>query len=143
MRVRRRSASTRPSTATASAGPSPAQSLPVNEKSANESCSKPSQPSRARRWTRLASSQAWPGWTSTYGLVARKAATASPAEAASLRHFPHPATTSGTSRNTPGYFALAARPAATPAHSSRPVTASASETAISAVIGTSVTAVCE
>ena len=93
----------------------------MNEKSAHESCSKPSQPSRASRWTRRGVAQAWCGWTSTYGLVARKASDReSERDRRAGATAPTPATTSGTSRKTAGYFALAASPAATPAHSSRP-----------------------
>ena len=54
------------------------------------------------------------------GLVNTNAATASATERPTRRQAPHPATTSGTSRIAPGYFAEAASPAATPAHSSRP-----------------------
>ena len=82
MRVCRRSARTRPATAITSTGPSPAHSFPLNEKSAHESCSKPSQPSRASRCTREASLHACCGWTRTNGLVARKARIASPTEIA-------------------------------------------------------------
>ena len=89
MRVCRRSARTRPATAITSTGPSPAHSFPLNEKSAHESCSKPSQPSRASRCTREASLHACCGWTRTNGLVARKARIASPTEIASRRHCPH------------------------------------------------------
>ena len=144
MRVCRRSARTRPATAITSTGPSPAQSFPLNEKSAHESCSKPSQPSRASRCTREASLHACCGWTRTNGLVARKARIASPSGDRQPPPLPprRPRRTARAGRR-PGYFALAARPAATPAHSSLPVTASASDTVISAVIGTSVTAACE
>ena len=53
---------------------------------------------------------------------------------------PTPTTTSGTSAKTPGYFAAAASPTATPAHSSRPASASPIASVTPSVIGTSVTA---
>src|SRR6266550_2778493 len=77
------------------------------------------------------------------GLEARKVAMASTADTASLRHCFHPATTSGTSKKTPGYLKPIARPIAMPASSSRPDTSSASEAATPSVSGTSVTAACE
>src|SRR5580765_5759037 len=77
------------------------------------------------------------------GLDARKAATVSAPDSASLRHCFQPATTSGTSRKTPGYLKPIARPIAIPASSSLPVTSSVSATATPSVSGTSVTAACE
>ena len=145
MRVCRRSARTRPATAITSTGPSPAHSFPLNEKSAHESCSKPSQPSRASRCTRrgvaprlAAGGRGRTGWWRGRRGSRVRREIAEPPPPPPRR--PRPAARAG---RRPGYFALAARPAATPAHSSLPVTASASETVISAVIGTSVTAVCE
>src|SRR5512133_429536 len=107
------------------------------------SCSKPSQPLRARFWMRYASATALPKCTKKYGLVRANAATQDAAPIATRRHCPHAATTSGTSRNTPGYLKLVARPAATPASSIRPVTSSASDAATPRVSGTSVTAMRE
>ena len=69
--------------------------------------------------------------------------TRSPSETARRRNCRKPTTASGTASSTPGYLKPVATPAARPAHSSRPVTASASETATAAVSGTSVTATCE
>src|SRR5712691_4139208 len=134
---------TSPTPHTTSAGPSPSHSRPTKAIGAMWSCSKPSQPSRASRWTRNASCHAWWPCTTTNGLEARNAATASTPDTASLRHCFQPATTSGTSRNTPGYLKPVARPTAMPASSSRPDTSNASETATPRVSGTSVTAACE
>ena len=85
------------------------------------SSSKPSQPARASRCTREMSSQAAPAWMSTNGLVSAKPATASAAARPSARHLPHPATTTGTAAIAPGYFADAASPTASPAHSMPPL----------------------
>ena len=78
------------------------------------SCSNPSQPCRASRWTRSASPSALERWTTKYGLVAQKAAAAATSPIASRRHWRQPATTSGTSRKIPGYLKLIAIPAARP-----------------------------
>src|SRR6185437_2025068 len=74
------------------------------------------------------------------GLVARNASTASPTDTATRPHCFQPATTSGTSRNTPGYLNPIASPATRPPSSSRPVTSSARQAATPSVSGTSVTA---
>ena len=124
----------------ASTGPIPSQSRIANATGAEWSCSNPSQPSRASRWTREESLQASPGWTRKYGLVAKNAAAAIAIESASRRQRRQPATTSGTSRKTPACFALVASPAARPASSSWPPTANASEQATPSVSPASVTA---
>ena len=87
--------------------------------------------------------QAAPAWITTNGLVTTNAAAASPTEIPTRRHAPKPATTIGTTRTAPGYFADAASPAATPAHSSRPETSSASVAVTPSVRSTSVTAIRE
>src|SRR5436189_185765 len=137
------SATTSPATAMISAGPSPCQSRSGNAIGAMWSCSKPSQPLRASRWTRNASCQAWRLCTRTNGLDARNAVTISASESARRRQRCHAATISGTTRKTPGYLKPIARPDATPASSRRPDTISASAAPTPSVSGTSVTASCE
>src|SRR5207247_11461900 len=81
--------------------------------------------------------------TSTKGLDAKNAATASTIPTASRLQRCQPATTSGTSKKTPGYLKPVASPTAMPANSILPLTISARATATPSVSGTSVTAVRE
>ncbi len=142
-RRRRQSAIASPTAAISSTGPSPLQSRCANATGAEPSCSNPSQPARASLFTREASAQACRGWITTNGLVTTNPTTRSPSETASRRNWWNPTTASGTASSTPGYLNPVATPAARPAHSSRPVTARASDTATAAVSGTSVTATWE
>src|SRR5262249_62263856 len=105
--------------------------------------SKPSQPRREISCTSYARESALRKWTKKYGLVAAKAASDRPSATSVRRHSRQLTSTSGTSRNTPGYLKLVAIPAARPASSIRPVTSNASETATASVSGTSVTAIRE
>ena len=89
------------------------------------------------------SSQAAPAWISTNGLVRANPTTASAPARPSAFHLPHPATITGTAAIAPGYLADAARPTASPAHSMRPPTASASTQVTASVSSTSVTAIRE
>ena len=140
MRDRRTRAKTSPTAAMIKTGPNPCHSRSTNAIGAAWSCSKPSQPCRARRWTRNASCSAWRRWTRTKGLDARKHAIIRPTPEASRRQAPHAATTSGTTRKTPGYLNPVARPAAAPASSIRPDTINASDAATPSASGMSVTA---
>src|SRR4051794_14209008 len=124
-------------------GPRPLHSLPAKAIPDQWSCSKPSQPSRCSREIRRNADHVSPASMSTNGDAAKNARAASAADSTRRRRRRQPTTTSGTSASAPGYFAAVARPIATPAHSSRPVTRSASATVTSVVSGTSVTAACE
>src|SRR5580765_1619062 len=124
-------------------GPRPLHSFPAKAIPDQWSCSKPSQPSRCSREIRRSADHVSPASSTTNGDAAKNASAASAPETARRRHRRQPTTTSGTSASAPGYFAAVASPIATPAHSSRPVTSSASAIVTSVVSGTSVTAACE
>ena len=112
-------------------GPSPLQSFPANAKSAQRVVleAEPARRGRAAA-TRDASRHAWPRVDEHER--ARRRGTRAAASADGDREPPPPAPAGDDERHErgrrAGYFALAASPAATPAHSSRPVTSSASAT---------------
>ena len=134
VRVLRTNAATRPRARRAGTARRHPRGGPRRRTGVDGSCSNPSQPSRASRCTLETSFQARPPWIRTNGLVSAKPATASSrrrdrASATSPTRPPPPE----RGRSHPGYFADAARPTASPAHSMRPSTASASTHVVASV----------